>query len=266
MTDPTPQPRLLPRTVGRLNRLWHDLSSPLRDRLEPALAPDLPDEAAERVRRQIAACVGGTGGEAAGRARAADLGRAYLELSATGRERFLRILADEFGSDPDAVMKAAGSLIEAPDEAGRDGAKAAMRAALEAPRRRLLTHFNGLPQGLEFLVDMRAEVIRLHRHDVAFAGLDADLRALLASWFDVGFLDLRLITWDAPASLLEKLIAYEAVHQIQSWDDLKNRLESDRRCYAFFHPRMADEPLIFVEVAQPGGGDDGELQLRLARY
>ena len=79
------------------------------------------------------------------------------------------------------------------------------------PGGRLLTHFNGLPQGLEFLVDMRAEVIRLHRHDVAFAGLDADLRALLASWFDVGFLDLRLITWDAPASLLEKLIAYEAV-------------------------------------------------------
>jgi malonyl-CoA decarboxylase len=79
--------------------------------------------------------------------------------------------------------------------------------------------------------------------------LEADLKTLLSSWFDVGFLELRRIDWNSPASLLERLIRYEAVHRIESWEDLKNRLDSDRRCYAFFHPRMPDEPLIFVEIA-----------------
>jgi len=83
----------------------------------------------------------------------------------------------------------------------------------------------------------------------ALRSLDADLRELLTSWFDVGFLDLYQITWDSPAALLEKLMAYEAVHEIRSWDDLRNRVDSDRRLFALFHPRMPDEPLAFVEVA-----------------
>ena len=81
------------------------------------------------------------------------------------------------------------------------------------------------------------------------AALEADLRGLLAAWFDIGFLELQRIDWSSPAALLEKLVGYEAVHEIRSWRDLKNRLDSDRRCYAFFHPRMPGEPLIFVEVA-----------------
>src|SRR3546814_3874842 len=85
--------------------------------------------------------------------------------------------------------------------------------------------------------------------DPYLQGLDNDLRELLLSWFDTGFLDLRAIDWNSPASLLEKLVAYEAVHEITSWEDLRNRLDSDRRCYALFHPRMPDEPLAFVEVA-----------------
>jgi malonyl-CoA decarboxylase len=89
--------------------------------------------------------------------------------------------------------------------------------------------------------------------DPALAALESDLKLLLASWFDVGFLDLRRITWDSPAALLEKLSAYEAVHEVRSWTDLKNRLDSDRRCFAFFHPRMPAEPLIFVEVALVDG-------------
>src|SRR5690606_27386855 len=87
-------------------------------------------------------------------------------------------------------------------------------------------------------------------------GLQEDLRRVLASWFDLGFLELRRITWRSPALLLEKLIAYEAVHEIRGWTDLKDRLDSDRRCYAFFHPRMPDEPLIFVEVALVTGMAD----------
>jgi malonyl-CoA decarboxylase len=93
----------------------------------------------------------------------------------------------------------------------------------------------------------------LAKQDPTFAALEQDLRSLLASWFDIGFLELQRITWESPAALLEKLISYEAVHTIQSWADLKNRLEADRRCFAFFHPRMPHEPLIFVEVALVDG-------------
>ena len=89
----------------------------------------------------------------------------------------------------------------------------------------------------------------MRRDDKLLAALEADLRGLLAAWFDIGFLELQRIDWHSPAALLEKLVGYEAVHEIRSWRDLKNRLDSDRRCYAFFHPRMPDEPLIFVEVA-----------------
>jgi malonyl-CoA decarboxylase len=96
---------------------------------------------------------------------------------------------------------------------------------------------------------MRTELMGLARGDRVLGGLERDLKGLLRNWFDIGFLELRRITWQSPAALLEKLMAYEAVHEIRSWADLKNRLEVDRRCFAFFHPRMPDEPLIFVEVA-----------------
>ncbi|MBF0391097.1 MAG: malonyl-CoA decarboxylase, partial [Alphaproteobacteria bacterium] len=131
----------------------------------------------------------------------------------------------------------------------REAAGRRLRAALEAPRLRLLTQFNALPDGVKFLVDMRAEILALLRADPGLAPLEADLKSLLVSWFDVGFLELRRLTWRTPALVLEKIMLYEAVHAIRSWDDLKNRLDSDRRLYAYFHPRMPDEPLIFVEVA-----------------
>ena len=117
----------------------------------------------------------------------------------------------------------------------------------------LLRQFNALPEGVKFLVDRRAELLGIAGQDAALRGLADDLRDLLANWFDIGFLELRRITWESPAALLEKLIAYEAVHEIRGWTDLKNRLEADRRCFAFFHPRMPDEPLIFVEVALVSG-------------
>ena len=125
----------------------------------------------------------------------------------------------------------------------------ALRKALESPAVRLLREFVGVPQGVKFVVDLRAELLVLGKTDAAARTLSDDLRPLLGAWFDVGFLDLVRIDWRAPAALLEKLVAYEAVHAIRSWRDLKNRLDSDRRCFAFFHPRMPDEPLIFVEVA-----------------
>jgi len=124
---------------------------------------------------------------------------------------------------------------------------------LEPPRITLLRQFNALPDGVKFLVDRRAELLDLGVGDPLLKGLEDDLKRLLANWFDIGFLELQRITWESPAALLEKLMIYEAVHEIRGWTDLKNRLDADRRCFAFFHPRMPDEPLIFVEVALVSG-------------
>ena len=124
-----------------------------------------------------------------------------------------------------------------------------LRRALEPPRAKLLTQFTTIPDGMKFLVDLRATLQDLTGDDAHLAGLESDLRSLLNNWFDVGFLQLERIDWNSPAVLLERLVGYEAVHEIRSWSDLKNRLDSDRRCYALFHPRMPNEPLIFVEVA-----------------
>lgn len=111
--------------------------------------------------------------------------------------------------------------------------------------RRLYAHTDSL----QLLVELRADMLRWHTHIPGLDILETELKSLLSSWFDVGMLELRRISWDSPASLLEKLIIYEAVHEIRSWDDLRNRVANHRRCYAFFHPRMETSPLIFVEVA-----------------
>ena len=128
-------------------------------------------------------------------------------------------------------------------------AEAELRGALRSRRLRILTQFNAIPQGVKFLVDLRADLLRFIADDPLLKPLDRELETRLSAWFDVGFLELQRITWSSPAALLEKLVEYEAVHEIRSWKDLKNRLDSDRRCYAFFHPRMPLEPLIFVQVA-----------------
>jgi malonyl-CoA decarboxylase len=127
-------------------------------------------------------------------------------------------------------------------------ASGAQEQAEEAAAR-LFRRFNNQPDGLRFLVGLRADMLRWRKQVAGLPALDKALESLLSAWFDVGLLDLRRLTWDSPASLLEKLIVYEAVHEIQSWDDLKHRVAEDRRCYAFFHPQMPDTPLIFVEVA-----------------
>ena len=229
-------PGLLDRAIRRITDAWRDMAA--------AVAPTED----ESIPAQMRACLASRGGEVSARNRAAKLGESYLAADAQGRLAFLRDLAS-FDADSEAITQAAARLAEASDAAGRAAATAALRRALEPPRLRLLTQFTTIPDGVKFLVDLRAELLALRDTDAALAGLEADLRTLLAAWFDIGFLDLRRIDWNAPAALLEKLVGYEAVHEIRGWRDLKNRLDSDRRCYAFFHPRMPSEPLIFVEVA-----------------
>jgi malonyl-CoA decarboxylase len=240
------------RTLGNLRSLrtaWRDIAAQARDVLSGAPSADLSRDDAEHLREQFRECLAARGGAVSTRARAADLGRTYLALNDTGRERFLRLLAEEFDIDHAAVAGLGERLARAKGDGERARIERDLRLALEPPRVKLLTHFNALPVGVKFLVDMRAELMALAADDPVLAGLESDLKTLLTGWFDVGFLELTRITWDAPAALLEKLIVYEAVHEIRSWADLKNRLEADRRCFAYFHPRMPEEPLIFVEVA-----------------
>ena len=249
---PAPPKSLLDRTLQRFRRSWRRAGAE-REPLKDAVSPELDDDDVERLRKQVDECLGARGGEVSARARAAELGETYLVLAAEGRKRFLEVLAREYDTDASAVDSAAAALGSAQQPSERKQAEAALRVALRSPRVRLLRQFNELSQGAKFLVDLRAELMQFAGDDVDLTGLDADVRGLLESWFDVGFLDLERITWETPAALLEKLIEYEAVHAIRSWQDLKNRLEVDRRCYAFFHPQMPHEPLIFVEVALVDG-------------
>jgi malonyl-CoA decarboxylase len=213
----------------------------------------LPARGLARLREQLKECAEGLGGEVSARVRAARLGETYLRLDDAGRHAFLRLIALEFGPNPKAVAAAHGAYQAAVHTLDQWDAEAALRAAMRSRRIRILTQFNALPQGIKFLVDLRADLLRYLEQDRELAVLDRELEGRLTAWFDVGFLELSRITWNSPAVLLEKLIQYEAVHEIRSWDDLRNRLDSDRRCYAFFHPRMPMEPLIFVEVALTKG-------------
>lgn len=211
--------------------------------------PILPPKQLQRLRALLKECAAAVGGEVSARQRAARLGETYLELDDPGRHAFLRLIALELGPDPQAVAAAHAVYQAAVGTPEQWAAEAKLRQAMRSSRAKVLTQFNALPQGVKFLVDLRTDLLRFLECDDELKVLDRELEARLTSWFDVGFLELQRITWNSPAVLLEKLIQYEAVHEIRSWNDLKNRLDSDRRCYAFFHPRMPQEPLIFVEVA-----------------
>ena len=243
-SNAAPAPGLLDRALLNLKSVWRDIAGG-KDQAPQAL----DDGAVQKLRVRIAECIEARGGEVSARARAAGVGQLYLELNREGRERFLTVLAEAFDVDDAALDAALATYQEAPDRAAKLAAEEKLRTVLVAPRVKLLTQFNALPQGVKFLVDMRADLLRMDLQQPHLASLDRDMKNLLATWFDVGFLDMRSISWDSPAAMLERLIAYEAVHEIRSWADLRNRLDRDRRCYGFFHPRMPDEPLIFVEVA-----------------
>jgi malonyl-CoA decarboxylase len=228
---------------------------PVRERLRAMLKrqPEaLSPRALRRTLAELQAIVDPQVSEVEGGRRAMAVAQWYESASPEERRDCWLLMGEQFGPDPKAV-KAARESYEAahgtPDEAH---AEVRLRKALASPRTRMLQRFAVFPEGMRFLVDLRAELLRHVRSDKRLVALDADLEHLFSTWFDVAFLELRRIDWDSPASLIEKLIKYEAVHAIRGWDDVKNRLDSDRRCYGFFHPRLDGEPLIFVEVALVG--------------
>lgn len=234
---------LVSRSLSKVRQLVADATG--RDRETGVLN----EREIDRIRSQLGECAEGRGGEVSTRQRAARLADTYLRLDDGGRLAFLRMIALEFGPDPARIAAAHADYQAAVGSAGQWDAETRLRAAMRSRRLRILTQFNSIPQGVKFLVDLRADLLRFLRDEPMLKALDRELESRLTAWFDVGFLELQRITWSSPAALLEKLVQYEAVHAIRSWDDLKNRLDSDRRCYAYFHPRMPLEPLIFVQVA-----------------
>jgi malonyl-CoA decarboxylase len=189
-------------------------------------------------------------GEASGVALAREILDAYAGLDAEARTAFFTMLAGRFGPDEAAVGRAARAFLDGPEGTERDAVLARLLAAAEPRRQELLRRLNLAPGGTAALVAMREDLLdRLPQHP-AFAAADRDFDHLFSSWFNRGFLVLRRIDWQTPAVILEKIIRYEAVHAIRDWDDLRRRIDPpDRRCFGFFHPALADEPLIFVEVA-----------------
>ena len=173
----------------------------------------------------------------------------YATAQPEERQDLWRLLCEQFLPDVAKIQQAKQKYEVAIGTAGMGAAEKQLRKALLTPRMRLLQRFAVPPQGMRFLLDLRADLLPQLKANDWLGALDADLEYLFSTWFDVAFLEMRSLNWDSPASLLEKLIKYEAVHDIRSWADLKNRLDSDRRCYGFFHPRLPNEPLIFVEVA-----------------
>ena len=170
---------------------------------------------------------------------------AFARLDGGGRREFFRFLSHELGPEPSALGRAVEAYREAP---GPEAASALARAA-EPPRRELLGLLNTSPNGMSDLLAMREALLDALPGHPELRPLDEDFLHLLRAWFNRGFLELRRIDWHTPAFVLEKIIEYEAVHQILDWEDLRRRLEADRRCFGFFHPSLPDEPLIFVEVA-----------------
>ena len=231
-----------------LGAVWRDIAKKARLG-RSGIERDLEKGGADVLRQRVEECVSGIGGAVTARGRAAEIGRLYLQLSPEGRRRFLVMLSCDFGIDRDAFIAAARAWEEATDFKAAAAAEQRVKNVLDTKRVKLLRQMTGLPDGFKFLVDLRADLLTMLEDEPALQLLEQDFQGLLTSWFDIGFMSMEQITWRSPAHILEKLMGYEAVHEIRSWADLKNRLESDRRCFAFFHPRMPDEPLIFVQVA-----------------
>jgi malonyl-CoA decarboxylase len=185
-------------------------------------------------------------GEASGTAIAREILDRYRHLDEAERLALFEALTRDFGPDRENLARAVENWRTQPsDEDASD-----LHFASEPQRQELIRRLNRTPGGTSDLVAMRADLLRLMKGHKELAALDRDVAHLLTSWFNRGFLVLRRIDWSTPANILEQIIRYEAVHEIRDWDDLRRRIDPiDRRCYAFFHPALVDEPLIFVEVA-----------------
>lgn len=221
--------RALAGLSGRIGAGWQRLSS--RRRLETSLA------AAERLMSDS--------GDAEGFRMASQLAEILRGLNETELLQFLLHLADRYGPDEEALKAVAGAYLDAP----APGLAGALYETAEPRRIELLRRLNMAPQGTALIVRLREKALGWSREHPALAALAADMQHLLSSWFNRGFLEARPLNWDSPASVLESIIKYEAVHEIRDWEGLRLRLQGNRRCFGFFHPALPGVPLIFIQVA-----------------
>ena len=233
-----PKEQLLPRATPMR------LDATLRQEGE-ALSPRL----LRRALQELQGIVDPRVSEVEGGRRAMEVAAWHQSAPLAQRHDLWLLMSEVFVADAQKTRDAQAKFAAAVGTLDEAAAEVHYRRATVSPRRRLLQRFSVYAEGVEFLVDLRAQMLPFLKGDKRLMALDVELEYMFSTWFDVGFLDLRRISWDSPASLIEKLIKYEAVHDIKSWADVKNRLDSDRRCYGFFHPRLPDTPLIFVEVA-----------------
>jgi malonyl-CoA decarboxylase len=193
-------------------------------------------------------------GEASQTALAQEIINSYRKMNSKQRLGFFEMLSREFAPNEEAIRRAAEAYCKKADQNNLT----LLSAAAEAPRQELIRRINTASGGTETLVTMREHLLDLNT-DGELDALDTDLKHLFKSWFNRGFLRLERISWRTSAQILEKLIRYESVHEIRGWPDLQRRLAADRRCFAFFHPALPDEPIIFLEVALSNGlGGDVE--------
>jgi len=220
------------------------LNSILRSVAAPV---DSARSAERKAREAIALCHAllSERGEVSGAALARDALAAYDALTANAFQPYISLLAKDFSPAPISIAAAAAAYAIDPSPQNL----VALQRAVESPRQKLFRRLNVAPGATAALVDMRRRLLRELKANPDWVGVDADLEHLFGSWFNRGFLRLERIDWRTPALILEKLIEYEAVHEIAGWRDLHRRLASDRRCFAFFHPALPEEPLIFIEVA-----------------
>ena len=188
-------------------------------------------------------------GEASGLALACEVMADYQALDLPNKIIFFEALARDFGSDSDAILAAADRYKADPSSQNL----ADLSRVTEASRVKLFRRMNMAPNATPLLVKMRGTLLSLLSEHSDLKSVDTDLKHQFVSWFNRGFLELRVIDWNSPAAVLEKIIEYESVHAIQGWDDLRSRLRDNRMCFAFFHPAMPDDPLVFVEVALTAG-------------
>ena len=230
------------------NAFFSDLLSTISERGRTLLRrgePSVDRQDASELLELCKALLSGRG-EASGTAMARDVLDRYHDLDPAGRLTFFETLARDFGPDREKLSQAIESWRSQPNDSDASD----LHFASEPQRQELIRRLNRAPGGTSDLVAMRADLLALIKGNKDLAALDRDVVHLLSSWFNRGFLVLRRIDWSTPANILEQIIRYEAVHEIRDWNDLRRRIDPiDRRCYAFFHPQLNDEPLIFVEVA-----------------
>jgi malonyl-CoA decarboxylase len=203
------------------------------------------------ARRTIAICHAllSARGEISGTHIATELLASYRKLQPPAVDAFFDLLAREFSPDPAKIRRAADAYHDEPCQTNLT----TLQRTVESSRPELFRRINAARGGTATLIEMRRDILRGLEANPDWRGVEGDLIHVFKSWFNPGFLELRQIDWATPAFVLEKLIRYEAVHAIQAWEDLRRRLQADRRCYAFFHQALPDEPLIFIEIALTHG-------------